>query len=139
MFRTSKNIYQELHFRVELNAHRSSTFDDETIKVRKIYSDPCIIKEYKELIDDETPLKLKFAPAFSKFEHSGRKSCVIDLTPNTITIGSEPELTPPGSGQSSSTPCTANVSYKRPVEGKDDEPCEKRKRGKAKLIKVDKS
>ncbi|KAJ1389659.1 hypothetical protein SESBI_38103 [Sesbania bispinosa] len=103
-------VGQELLFRVELNADKSSSFDDESIKVRKICFEPCIIKEYKGLIDDETPLKLN-----------------------------ELELTPPCFGHSSSTPSASNLKCKPPSEGKDHEPCEKRKRGKAKLIKVEKS
>ncbi|KAJ1426470.1 Nucleic acid-binding, OB-fold [Sesbania bispinosa] len=50
-------IGQELLFRVELNKDKSSAFDDESLKVRKICFDPTIIKEFKELIEDETPLK----------------------------------------------------------------------------------
>ncbi|KAJ1434120.1 Nucleic acid-binding, OB-fold [Sesbania bispinosa] len=132
-------IGQELLFRVELNGDESSTYDDESIKVRKICYDPSIIKEFKELIDDETPLKLKFAPAFSKFEQSGGKTCVINLTPNNAPISSEYEVTPGCSAQSSSTPSNSSINTKPPVEEKNDEPCEKKKRGKSRAIKVEKS
>ncbi|KAJ1422566.1 Nucleic acid-binding, OB-fold [Sesbania bispinosa] len=105
-------IGQELLFRVELNEDGTSTYFDESIKVRKICFDPCIINEFWDLIDDETPLKLKFAPAFSKFEQSGGKSCIIDLTPNNAPIASEYEVTPGCSAQSSSTPSKSNINSK---------------------------
>ncbi|KAJ1399210.1 Nucleic acid-binding, OB-fold [Sesbania bispinosa] len=108
-------IGQEMLFSLELNAEKSSSFDGEAIKVQKICLYACILNEYKELIDDETPLKLKFVPSFSKFEDSGGKSCVIDLTPNSITVGGQCDLTPLCSTQSPSTPCTSTVYYKHPV------------------------
>ncbi|KAJ1390338.1 hypothetical protein SESBI_37553 [Sesbania bispinosa] len=124
-------IGQEMLFSVELNAEKFSSFDGEAIKVQKICLDASILDEYKELIDDETLLKLKFAPAFSKFEDGDGKSCVIDLTPNNITVGGQCDLTPMCSTQSPPAPCDSIVDCKLPVKVKDNEPCEKKKKGKA--------
>ncbi|KAJ1390248.1 hypothetical protein SESBI_37610 [Sesbania bispinosa] len=121
-------IGQEMLFSLELSAEKSSSFDGEAIKVQKICLDAFILNEYKELIYDETPLK-----------DSGGKSRVIDLTPNSITIGGQCDLTPLCSTHSPSTPCTSTVDCKLPVQVKDDEPCEKRRRGKAKVIKLEKT
>ncbi|KAJ1435998.1 hypothetical protein SESBI_04551 [Sesbania bispinosa] len=55
-------IGQEMFFSLELNAEKSSSFDGEAIKVQKICLDACILNEYKELIDDETPLKSPSTP-----------------------------------------------------------------------------
>ncbi|KAJ1405155.1 hypothetical protein SESBI_26097 [Sesbania bispinosa] len=120
-------IGQEMFFSLELNAEKSSSFDGEAIKVQKICLDACILDEYKELIDDETPLK-----------DSGGNSCVIDLTPNSITVGGQCGLTPLSSTQSPPTLCASTVECKLPVQVKDHEPCEKKRRGKAKVIKLEK-
>ncbi|KAJ1405812.1 hypothetical protein SESBI_25576 [Sesbania bispinosa] len=113
-------IGQDLLFRVEHSEDQDDAFDGESFKVRKICFDPSIIEDYKELIEDETPLK---------FEENAGTSCVIDLTPNTITIGSEPDISTPSGGQSSSTPPASTAILKPSVKGKDDEPSEKKKKG----------
>ncbi|KAJ1406608.1 hypothetical protein SESBI_24966 [Sesbania bispinosa] len=61
----SNLVGSEFLFRVERKNHASFTFE-ECFRVKRVCSDPSIIADYKIGIDEETPLKLKFAPLFTK-------------------------------------------------------------------------
>ncbi|KAJ1430718.1 Nucleic acid-binding, OB-fold [Sesbania bispinosa] len=106
-------------------------------KVRKICSDESIIKEFKELVEEDTPLKLKFAPTFSKLDQSEARSCVIDLSPQCNSVGSEVAATPPSAGQCSSSTGAVIVPSKRGSDEPVDPPSDKQKRTRLRAVKVE--
>ncbi|KAJ1385244.1 hypothetical protein SESBI_41836 [Sesbania bispinosa] len=130
-------VGKELLFRVE-RKEDEFFLNDECHRVKKICSDECIIKEFKELVEEDTPLKLKFAPAFSKLDQSKARSCVIDLSPQCNSIGSEVSATPPSAGQCSSSTGTVIVPSKRGSEEAVDPPSDKQKRTRLRAVKVEK-
>ncbi|KAJ1425087.1 hypothetical protein SESBI_11202 [Sesbania bispinosa] len=110
---------------------------DGCYSVRKIFSDSTLINDYKEMVDDDTPLKLKFAPAFTKLEQAEGKSCVIDLSPQYNSVASEVDATPPSSGPCSSSATSMIPRPKHPCGDTDNPPCEKKKQTKLRSVKVE--
>ncbi|KAJ1418044.1 hypothetical protein SESBI_16167 [Sesbania bispinosa] len=73
-------IGQEFLFQVERKKDTVFGIDD-CLRVKRVCCDSTVIAEFKAGMEEETPEKLKFAPAFSKLGGSESNACVLDLTP----------------------------------------------------------
>ncbi|KAJ1406125.1 Nucleic acid-binding, OB-fold [Sesbania bispinosa] len=117
-------VGSELLFRVERKEDNFFLYDECYI-VRKICTDSSLINEFKEIVDDDTPLNAK------------GKSCVIDLSPQCNSIASEVDATPPSSGQCSLSAASMIVCSKRGPSDGDDPPSNKKMRTKLRGVKVE--
>ncbi|KAJ1436221.1 Nucleic acid-binding, OB-fold [Sesbania bispinosa] len=109
--------------------------EQEVFQVRRVCCDSSIKTEYKDCVDDETPLKLKFAPLFTKMEQEEGNKCVLDLSPQCKSLPSNAETTPSSCGQSSSAGQPSSSGSKRDVEELGDESWELNKRARGKGVK----
>ncbi|KAJ1397682.1 hypothetical protein SESBI_31617 [Sesbania bispinosa] len=71
-------IGKEFLFRVESKEEALFNFDD-CYRVKRVCIDQSVIAEFQGEVDEETPLKLKFSPAFTKPGASDTNACVMDL------------------------------------------------------------
>ncbi|KAJ1395665.1 hypothetical protein SESBI_33227 [Sesbania bispinosa] len=113
--------------------------------VKRACVEPSIIDEFKEALDDETPLKLKFAPPFSKMGNIKANSCSLDLTTDMNVVASVLDVSPISIGQSSSTggktsssPDDGGEGNKRELDNSIDASMERLKRPKRKVVKTEK-
>ncbi|KAJ1377136.1 Nucleic acid-binding, OB-fold [Sesbania bispinosa] len=81
--------------------------------------------------------KLKFSPAFSKLDQLEGKSCVIDLSPQCNSVGSEVSPTPPSFGQCSTSNGSLILASKCGSEEAVDPPCDKQKRTRLRSVKLE--
>ncbi|KAJ1421435.1 Nucleic acid-binding, OB-fold [Sesbania bispinosa] len=110
---------------------------DDSFKVKSVCTDSIIINEYKEDVDDETPLKLKFVPAFSEMVDNEKSSCVIDISPHSSSAITEVDVTPKSCALSSSAVETSLVLSKRDVETSVDATQGRTKKGKLRNMKLE--
>ncbi|KAJ1414961.1 hypothetical protein SESBI_18473 [Sesbania bispinosa] len=129
-------VGKEVLFRVEVKHDELINLDD-SFKVKSVCTDATIINQYKEDVDDDTPLKLKFAPAFSKLVDNEKKSCIVDISPNSSSAITEVDVTPKSTGQSSSAVETSMVLSKRDVEPSVDATEGRKKRTKFRNVKLE--
>ncbi|KAJ1423595.1 hypothetical protein SESBI_12218 [Sesbania bispinosa] len=131
-------VGKEMLFRIESSDEDLLTFDD-TFKIKKVCFDVDIVAEYKEAVDDETPLKLKFAPAFTKIADSDANGDGIQLSTCCKSIASELEITPPSCVGSSSNVEENGGRGKRDMEEHEEPPLERKKRCRVRPVKVEKN
>ncbi|KAJ1433733.1 hypothetical protein SESBI_05876 [Sesbania bispinosa] len=78
-------IGMEFLFKVESKEETLFQFDD-SYRVKRVCFDKSIIEEYKGGIDEETPLKLKFAPPLPKLGDVESNACVMEMSPREILL-----------------------------------------------------
>ncbi|KAJ1380427.1 Nucleic acid-binding, OB-fold [Sesbania bispinosa] len=107
--------------------------------VRRVCCDNSILTEYTDCVEDETPLKLKFAPLFTKIQQEEGNKCVLSLSPQCKRLLTDSETTPSSVGHSSSAGVVRLVAVvlKRNVEESVDESWELNKRVRGKGVKIE--
>ncbi|KAJ1392343.1 hypothetical protein SESBI_35888 [Sesbania bispinosa] len=129
-------VGKEVLFKVEVKHDDSDNLDD-SFKVKSVCTDCMIINEYKEDVDDQTPLKLKFAPAFSKMVDNDKTSCVIEISPLSTSAITEVDVTPKSEAISSSSVDKSLVLTKRDGQPSVDAAQGRGKRGKFRNVKLE--
>ncbi|KAJ1377418.1 hypothetical protein SESBI_48918 [Sesbania bispinosa] len=86
-------IWMELLFRIKRKEDPNFGYDD-SFRVRRICSESSIISGFTDNIDDETPLKLKFAPPFTKVGHSEPNGTVMEVSSHGNSSFTEIEVSP---------------------------------------------
>ncbi|KAJ1441611.1 hypothetical protein SESBI_01233 [Sesbania bispinosa] len=137
-------IGKEFLFRVE-NKDESLFGLDDSFKVKRACSESFIIDEFKEALDDETPLKLKFAPPFTNMGNIDANRCRTDLISDINVVATVLDVSPISIGQSSSTtgqssssPEDAVEASKRELESSVDPSSDRMKRAKRRVVKNEK-
>ncbi|KAJ1383837.1 hypothetical protein SESBI_43046, partial [Sesbania bispinosa] len=109
-------VGKEFLFRVENKDGLFFGLDD-SFKVKRACYEASIIDEYKEDLDDETPLKLKFAPPFTNMANIEGESCRNDLTSHINDAATVLDVSPISIAQSISTGAQTESSPDEGVEG----------------------
>ncbi|KAJ1429769.1 Nucleic acid-binding, OB-fold [Sesbania bispinosa] len=105
-------VDKEMLFRIERKGE--STFGyDESFPVRRICFDTSLISEFKDIANDETPLKLKFAPPFTKVPPIEGTSSVIDVSPQSICSASPLDVSPISIENPASSAAECSILSKR--------------------------
>ncbi|KAJ1377218.1 hypothetical protein SESBI_49105 [Sesbania bispinosa] len=131
-------IGQEFLFRVERKEDAKFVSEGSYV-VRRVCADQSVIDEFKGVVDEETPLKNKFEPAFSKLGGCEPSACVLELTPQSNSV-----LTDTDVSHNSSTPSTnhagASVAVIK-VQGEPiaDAPAEVKRRTRVRSIKLERT
>ncbi|KAJ1426976.1 Nucleic acid-binding, OB-fold [Sesbania bispinosa] len=134
----SNLVGSEFLFRVERKNHASFTFE-ECFRVKRVCSDPSIIADYKIGMDEETPLKLKFAPSFTKIIDEEATNCVKDITPELTSVVAEIQVSPFTTIPSPSDEEDGGSVNKREAQQSTDGQYERKKQLRQKVIKVEKN
>ncbi|KAJ1375325.1 Nucleic acid-binding, OB-fold [Sesbania bispinosa] len=134
----SNLVGNEFLFRVERKNHASFTFE-ECFRVKRVCSSPSIIADYKIGMDKETPLKLKFAPSFTKIIDEEATNCVKDITPELSSVVTEIQVSPFTTILSPSDGDDGGSVNKREAQQSTDGQYERKKRPRQKVIKVEKN
>ncbi|KAJ1426332.1 hypothetical protein SESBI_10350 [Sesbania bispinosa] len=131
-------VGKEMLFRIESSQEDLLTFDD-AFKIKKVCCDVDILAEYKEQVDDETPLKLKFAPAFTKLADCNATGEGLELSTCCKSIITELDITPPSCVASSSNVDESGSSGKKKIEEQEEAPLERKKRVRVRPVKLEKN
>ncbi|KAJ1408091.1 hypothetical protein SESBI_23825 [Sesbania bispinosa] len=113
-----KLVGKEFLFRIEGKDYDSYNIDD-SFKVNKICFEVSVIREFKDMVEDETPLKI--------------------CHPHSNAQGSELDVTPHSYGTSAVTPTSPTLAMKHPLEDGEEVPSDSRKRGRARNVKIEKN
>ncbi|KAJ1438426.1 Nucleic acid-binding, OB-fold [Sesbania bispinosa] len=137
-------VGKEFLFRVE-NRDELLYGLDGSFKVKRACCDSSIIDDFKEALDDETPLKLKFAPPFTKMANIEGDSCRVDLTTDINVAATVLDVSPISivqssstGGQSSSSAHEGGEGNKRELDNSVDASSDRLKRPKRKVLKTEK-
>ncbi|KAJ1400508.1 hypothetical protein SESBI_29493 [Sesbania bispinosa] len=131
-------VGKEMLFRIE-NSHEDLLSFSDTYKIKKVCCDVDIVAQYKEEVADETPLKLKFAPAFPKLAEADANGEGLELSTCCKTIATELEITPPSCVTSSANGEESGSLGKRDVEDQDEAPLKRKKRSRVRAVKVERN
>ncbi|KAJ1375657.1 Nucleic acid-binding, OB-fold [Sesbania bispinosa] len=131
-------IGQEFLFRVERKEHAKFGIEECYI-VKRVCADQSVIDEFKGVVDEETPLKNKFEPAFSKLGGCETSACVLELTPQSNSVVTNTDVS-----HNSSTPSTNHAGacvaeIKGQGEPIVDAPDEVKKRTRLRSIKLERT
>ncbi|KAJ1377765.1 hypothetical protein SESBI_48539 [Sesbania bispinosa] len=131
-------IGQEFLFRVE-RKEDAKFGSEESYIVRRVCADPSVIEEFKGVVDEETPLKNKFAPAFSKLGGCETSACMLELTSQCNSVVTNTDVS-----HNSCTPSTYHAEdivgeLKRQGEAIVDAPAEVKKRTRLRSIKLERT
>ncbi|KAJ1386662.1 hypothetical protein SESBI_40587 [Sesbania bispinosa] len=128
---------KEMFFRIERKEDSTFGYDD-SFKVRRICCDTALISDFKAIVHEDTPLKLKFAPPFAKDRPSEGTSCVIDISPHGNSSVSPLDVSPVSIAKPSSSAEGCSVLSKRSRDTTPDEGIGRRKLPRNRILKVEK-
>ncbi|KAJ1395049.1 hypothetical protein SESBI_33672 [Sesbania bispinosa] len=128
-------VGKELLFRVEQKEHGY----EQSFRVRRVCSDLDIIAEYKAGIERGTPLKMKFDPSFSKIGAGNVNECVMEVSPQCPSAVTEIEVSPIACMQLPPAVDDGGSALKRDHEEPTDGALERKRRGRVKNMKLERS
>ncbi|KAJ1436757.1 hypothetical protein SESBI_04066 [Sesbania bispinosa] len=119
----TKLVGKEFMFRLEKKEDTVFSLD-ESYRCRRVCSNSSKIAEFKEEVDEDTPLKLKFALAFSKIPQIEGDTSASNETPHSTSIVTVLDVSPNSCGPASSLAELPGHGLKRELERSVEGPAE---------------